>query len=261
MNRLKHLGLLAATAIFLATTPSLAQTRDDRPSYRPQHEQHESDRDEKADEGRLPKGTAGTLCDFTWDDGKVTGVVLTNDTGKVIPAGTVITVHVQPGNIHKQYKVTSDWHSGQTIEVPVNVGGVASIAACSMKVRPERAQKPGRIQLDREVPWYEQGIITFRCIDVGEFGSVRLFNDGAAAIPAGTKIIFQLPDGQWYTYVLKDDWEVNTDLLVNVQLTDELKSIGPGEWPGCPYVKVETGYSGPGLKEQNPLLIDPSRIP
>jgi len=268
MRFTKAISLLALAALLAGSaSPAFAQ-RDTRPEDRPQIETSEDhdERDDRPDVGRLPKGTAGTECELVWDGDQISGVLLSNDTGKTIPVGTVITVYIQPGNIQKQFKVTVDWHAGTEVDIANDFGGVSSIATCSMKVQPERAESRGLPQPEGELPWYEQGPLAFRCLAPWVISEnsvmVGLFNDGAAVIPAGTKIIFQLPDGQWYTVILEEDWQRNTEILVKIHYTDALKEIKPGTWPGCPYVKVESGYNGPGVEEQGLVpKIDPSKIP
>lgn len=276
MDAFKRFSLALMAAVVVAgATPAFSQTRDTRPTEpdRPTIEQGEkggggSDRAEPERVNRLPQPSPGTACEAHADGNGFWEVTVTNETGKTIPAGTVLTLYLQPGNVQKTFKLETDWYSGTGIDVTVKAGEFELGARCVVKVMPKRADTGGRglPQPEGEVPWYAQGPATFRCIELHVITDdavvVRLFNDGATAIPAGTKIVFQLPDGQWYTLVLEEDWEVNTDMSVHITYTEALEKIWTDKWPGCPYVKVETGYNGPAVDEQGSVpQVDPSKVP
>ncbi|KQW78223.1 hypothetical protein ASC89_15650 [Devosia sp. Root413D1] len=276
MDAFKRFSLALMAAVVVAgATPAFSQTRDTRPTEpdRPTIEQGEKggseERADRAQPGRLPKGTPGTECKLAWDGDQISGVLLTNDTGKMIPVGTVITVYIQPGNIQKQYKVTADWHPGTVVDIAIDVGSVTSIAACSMKVQPDRSgQLP---QPEPEKPWYMQGEVSFYCTVVWRWDPppgrpfVSFKNDGDVMIPAGTTITYMLPLGEAVSYVLEKDWHPGQYLEVAMHYSLEMQEfyiIHDKEHQACSNETVVTGDYGPAVEEQGPVPgIDPAKVP
>lgn len=276
MDAFKRFSLALMAAVVVAgATPAFSQTRDTRPTEpdRPTIERGEKgsseERADPAQPGRLPKGTPGTACELAWDGDQISGVLLTNDTGKMIPVGTVITVYIQPGNIQKQYKVTANWHPGTVVDIAVDVGSVTSIAACSMKVQPDRSgQLP---QPEEETPWYLKGEVSFYCFVNWHWNPpparpfILFENDGDVMIPAGTKIVFMLPLGEAMTYVLEEDWFPGQSLELPMNYSHEMQDFyiqHDKEHQACTYEKVETGDTGPAVEEQGPVPgIDPAKVP
>lgn len=266
----RTISLLALAALLVgAASPAFAQ-RDTRPEERPQIEksEHHDERDDRSDDGRLPKGTPGTTCELVWEGDQINGVLLSNDTGKTIPVGTVITVYIQPGNIQKQFKVTADWHAGTVVDVTIDVGAIQSIAACSIKVKPERNSKE-LPQPSEKARWYDGHEVAFGC-SVGWDGTVepnqlyvQMWNDSDVAIPAGTKLVFVLPSGEWMTYVLETDWAPKTAFRLPLTYSSERADYYSGfNSRVCTYTKVETGDLGPAVEEQGPVPgIDPAKVP
>lgn len=98
----KSISLLALGAIIALATPAFAQ-RDTRPAPdRPKIERPGTDERAEVNTDRLRERTPGMACELTWDGNLISGVVVKNDTGKTITAGTVVTVYIQPGNIETQ---------------------------------------------------------------------------------------------------------------------------------------------------------------
>lgn len=276
MDAFKRFSLALMAAVVVAgAAPAFSQTRDTRPTEpdRPTIEQKEKDSSEEradpAQPGRLPKGSPGMLCKLTWDDDEIVGVLVTNDTGKLIPAGTIVTVYVQPGGIQKQYKVTADWYPGQAMDIAIDIGGVDAIAACSIKLKPERDSKQ-LPQPAEDTPWYLAGKVEFKCA-VNWNNSVEpaqlyigLQNSGNVTIPKGTKIVFVLPSGEWMTYELKKDWLPGEVFKLPLPYSNERGDFY-GHLPSgqkCTFTKVETGETGPAVEEQGSVpQIDPSKVP
>lgn len=276
MDAFRRFSLALMAAVVVAgATPAFSQTRDTRPTEpdRPTIEQGEKggseERVDPAQPGKLPKGSPGMLCELTWDDNEIVGVLVTNDTGKLIPAGTMVTVYVQPGGIQKQYKVTADWHPGQALDIAIDIGGVQSIAACSIKLKPERNSNE-LPQPAEDTPWYLSGKVEFSC-SVNWNSSVApaqlyigLMNRGNVTIPKGTKIVFVLPSGEWMTYVLEKDWLPGEVFTLPLAYSNERGDFYGHKPSGqkCTYTKVETGELGPAVEEQGPVpQIDPSKVP
>jgi hypothetical protein len=275
MDALKRFSLaLMAAALVVGTTPAFSQTRDTRPTEpdRPTTEQGEKDSSEEradpAQSRRLPKATPGTDCEAHADGNGAWEVTVANESGNTLAAGTVLTLYLQPGNVQKTFKLETDWYPGTEIDVTVKAGDFELGARCVVKIMPKRADtgKPGL----GGVPWYAQGPVGFTCLGLTVYSPdhayITLVNDYAVVIPAGTKIVFQLPDGQWYVYILEEDWGLNVPLKVSVHLSEGLEQTfidwQADDGPRCAYTKVETGYSGPAVEEQGSVpQIDPSKLP
>lgn len=264
----KSISLLALGAIIAFATPAFAQ-RDTRPDPdRPKIERPGNDERAEVNTDRLRESSPGMACELTWDGNLISGVVVKNDTGKTIKAGSVVTVYIQPGNIEKQYKVVADWYSGTEMDIAIDVGGVDSIAACSIRIKPDRADK-GLPQPAEETPWYLQGDVEFDChIRWKSTGPttpaqlyVQFYNTGDVTIPAGTKIVFVLPSGERMTLVTDKDWPPNTTFQLDLAYSNERGDFY-NESRSCTYTKVETGDFGPAVEEQGTVpKIDPGKIP
>jgi hypothetical protein len=279
MDAFKRFSLALMAAVVVAgATPAFSQTRDTRPTEpdRPTIEQGEKgsggDRAEPERVSRLPKPSPGTDCEVRADGNGSWEVTVANESGKTISAGTVLTLYLQPGNVQKTFKLETDWYSGTEIDVTLKAGDFELGARCVVKIMPTRADTGGSglNEADGEVPWYAQGPVGFTCLGLTVYAEdhayITLVNDYAAVIPAGTKIVFQLPDGQWYVYILKADWGLNVPLKVSVHLSEGLEQTfidwQADDGPRCPYTKVETGYNGPAVGEVGSVpQIDPSKVP
>jgi len=267
--RLNTTLTLLALAAAVAATPAFAQrdTRPDPDKPRIERQDHQEERADNTE--RLRKSSPGMACELTWDGNLISGVIVKNDTGKTIKAGTVVTVYIQPGNIEKQYKVTADWPSGTEMDISIDVGGVESIAACAIRIKPERADK-GLPQPTEETPWYLTGEVGFGChlawrskgFDKPAELYIMFRNTGDVTIPAGTKIVFVLPSGEWMTYIVPKDWPPYGTLDLPLTYSNERGDFYNASGQTCTYTKVETGEVAPSVEEQGPVpKIDPSKIP
>lgn len=144
MNRLIRAGLLAATTIAVLAGPSLAQTRDD--PVRPKAERSKSK--QEADT-RLRIGTPGMTC--IMDEDGIMWAAVVNETGATIPAGSVVTIYIQPGNIVRAMKLQSDWKPGTGYHVSLKNYDVTLPAFCAAKVQPGRKDDT----LDNDKPQFE----------------------------------------------------------------------------------------------------------
>lgn len=237
MDAFKRFSLVAMAALLAAgTAPAFAQTRDTRPE-RPVVERDDSSGSgatETRQEPRLPKPTEGVRCLIKQGhDGPA--ILAVNGTGKVIPAGTVVTLYLQPGNIQKLFKLDTDWQPGQSIGVPVKLGELPEGAACSMKVTPVEdkgnegtpdpdgsdqppdggdAQPPGPMP---DLPTGEGDPAPPVILDAETTCQLRPTNDDASlwgvdiqnlgpdSWPVGTQIHLTLPNGTELTITLENE--------------------------------------------------------
>lgn len=219
MNRLMKFSLLAAATILLATTPSLAQTRDD--PDRPQIERPQRDRgDDRTHKPkpRLPEPATTVGC-LVESDGQLLATVV-NDTGEVIPMGSKVVFTVQPGNAKMTILLNQDWKPGQSFSAIVpKSAGVELPAECTAKIvfPPERADGPlvfeeaGPLDIDAETlkNMPKNWEMSFQCYTFpgASGGAVLIFkNDGDYTIPKGSVLHYQLPPTMiWTYYVLTED--------------------------------------------------------
>lgn len=243
MDALKRFSIAAmATLLVAGLTPALAQTRDTRPEpQRPRVENGGGSDSSSTDikiEPRLPKSTDGVRCLIKQTHGGPE-VTVVNGTGKVIPAGTVVTFYMQPGNIQKTFKLETDWQPGQPIAVPVKLAELPQDAECAVKLatpdggpEPETkdepleegdAQPPGPapdlptgegdpepitfVPVLEEEPVILQGqtSCTLRPTnDAATLWGVDIVNLGPDPWPIGTKIHLKMPDGTEAIFVIED---------------------------------------------------------
>lgn len=139
MDALKRFSLaLMAALVVVGATPAFSQTRDTRPTEpdRPNVESGDSGGSSEsapADEPRLHKSTAGIGC-LVKDLHGSPAVLAVNGTGTVIPAGSVVTLYIQPGSIEKLFKLDTDWQPGQSISVPLKLAQFPEGAECAVRL-------------------------------------------------------------------------------------------------------------------------------
>ena len=228
MNALKAFCAAATAAIVVAgLSPAFAQTRDTRPlPERPPVESSQHDDDtEPQDKPRLPKSSAGVDCLV---DGKNSAwVVVTNDTGATIPAGSTVTIYVQPGNIQKLYKLNKPLKAGAQTLVELDAD-VARPAFCSVKVSPGRAADGPSITptgkgTEQELRKLRLGFhetLGLTCVTYWWHGNnetgIGFTNTSDKVIPKGTVFTFIIqPSGQTGTWTLYYDMEPGETLVVD----------------------------------------------
>lgn len=146
MNPLKSFLVAAAATIVVASlSPAFAQTRTDPVPDRPRtdldrpSDSHggDSDFDDGPQiDGKLPTTPVGFECHIEDDGTPPAYAYVVNNTGKLIPHGTVITWYVQPGNIVKTYKVEIDWMPGVSIWIPDADNAIKTLpATCAISLR------------------------------------------------------------------------------------------------------------------------------
>lgn len=227
MDAFKRLSIVAMAAVLAAgAVPALAQTRTDPEPDRPRIEKGDGGGSETArnDEGRLPKSTAGVRCLVKEGHGGPE-ILAVNGTGKVIPAGTVVTLYMQPGNVEKLFKLTEDWAPGQSLAVPVKLAELPEDAECSLKLKsspepempaddpaeePEPEDQPA--EEEEWVPpegWVSIQSDQFSCkVYDNQYAweptpSFLFFvNTSGDTLPAGTKVIITMPDGSIEEFAL-----------------------------------------------------------
>lgn len=132
------LSLVGLTTILaIGAAPGFGQdTRDTRPTTRPTMSHDTSSHEEEAppDEGRLPDSPRGFGCLIERDGHGI--AYATNDSGKTVPAGTVLTWYAQPGNVQKTFKLAKDWKPGDKLPIPVAAGEIPHPGTCSIKLSP-----------------------------------------------------------------------------------------------------------------------------
>lgn len=135
-------ALLAVLAV--GTVPALAQTRDtrpDRPTTEPERPRMDhGDGDSDVDDGPLVDASLPTIpfgfeCTIDESGTPPHYAYVVNNTGKIVPHGTVITWYVQPGNIMKTYKIEIDWLPGHSIWIPDADNAIKTLPAfCSISL-------------------------------------------------------------------------------------------------------------------------------
>ena len=138
MNRTLSFLALAAVVV-VSATPAFA--RDTRPETdRPSIEQKgDGDSARHADDLRLPRSSRGMQCHIGGTRKGVAYVEVVNDTGKVIPAGSTVTIYTQPGNVQKLFTVQKDWQPGQKLDVPLKGATFAKDETCAVRRQREAA--------------------------------------------------------------------------------------------------------------------------
>jgi hypothetical protein len=86
--------------------------------------------------------------------------------------------------------------------------------------------------------------------------AIKLHNDGNVTIPKGTEIVFQLPTGEWWSYIVPEAWEPGTALLIPLQgMSPEFNAHYQGNSPtldlDCKNETVRLGPKGPKDPEDN----------
>lgn len=204
---------LAAAALLVGAASS-AFARDTRADTEPTRIEHGGG-DSEVDNpvmAKLPRGAEGTSCVV----GNLNGVegfyvALENETGKVIPKGTVITLYVQPGNIQKLLKLNFDWKPG--VDLSYDFFGDASLvlpAECSFKLSPGRGPAEPKFKVPAEdspvpLPPGDDDLVPdpadFACwVEVDENGlrTVHLKNISDTAYPPGTTIAVTFDNGKTF---------------------------------------------------------------
>jgi hypothetical protein len=191
MKLLKVISILALAGI-LATSPALAQTRDGRDDQ-PQvnnGSDHGSTAGDEVVKWKLPKSTRGITC-TPLEDG-ILYAKLTNGTGATIPAGSVVTLYIDPGEQVRHITLKYDWLPGATLKIGVSDNLDLEIA-CSAKVKLSSDGTPGNPPAGDYVPFKpgDVGAIPrshypFTCQMVD--GGVLLTNTGNTTIPADSHI-------------------------------------------------------------------------
>jgi len=223
MDAFKRFSIAALATILVAgAAPAFAQdTRDTRPQQgRPIIEQGDEGGGsvEPEQKQRLPKSTEGVRCLVKEGHGGPE-ILAVNGTGKVIPAGTVVTLYLQPGNIQKLFKLETDWQPGQSIGIPVKLADLPEGADCAVKLADAAEQQPvadepntpngGEDEPDyssEQLPGHRDPAIVDE-VSCTVFGSAEpgynylvFANTGTSTLPAGTKVAINMPDGSVYTY-------------------------------------------------------------
>jgi hypothetical protein len=269
MDALKRFSLaLMAAVVVTGTTPAFSQTRDTRPTEpdRPTIERSDDDNGEAEVTERihrLPKGSPNISCAVIFDGTDFVEITVSNDTGKTIPAGTVITLYVQPGDVEKLYKLETDWDPGTEIEVMLKAGDIKAPARCSVRVKPERAER-GLPQPEKDVSWYAAGDVDFECVVIEKYGKllVQFKNTGEISILAGATFTYTLPWGQTVTYVLDGPVGAGSIFEVSLETTDEMMDyFNSGKPLACTFTSVDTGYVGPIVEDGGVPQIDPAKVP
>lgn len=255
--------LLAGTAM-LDTSLALARDSRNEPERPPIESRggggssHDTDRDPQP-ERRLPKSSKGMICRVGEARNGVFYVSLINDTGAVIPAGSTVTVYVQPGNVEKLYKVDKDWQPGQKLDLPLKGVALGEDAACSVRVKlaepaptpdePDEPQdggeEPGGNDAPGDKPFSVPGgtitgdtgplgdsedpdkLMSAACV-IYPWGRVDLVNSGNVMWPSGAVLEVTLPNGQVYKI-----WGTGFGPGGTAQIPDELLYY-PGSKPDTP---------------------------
>jgi len=128
-----------AAVVVAGATPAFSQTRDTRPEpERPTVDRSDNDSSsgdaDQSEATSSPRITPGISCIVDIRDGGKLEAKLVNSTGKMIPAGTIITVYIQPGNIQQHYKLQKDWGPGFSLRVSLDANEVSLPAFCSVRV-------------------------------------------------------------------------------------------------------------------------------
>jgi hypothetical protein len=157
MNALRALFTAATAAILVAgLSPAFAQTRTDPIPDRPRTEKGEGDGEvQKPIRAKLPRGAEGTTCVAdSLDLSAGFGVALENETGKIIPKGTVITLYVQPGNIQRLLEVNADWKPGGKLSYTFfgDYSDLSLPMKCAFKLSPGRGNDEPKIEIPADEP-------------------------------------------------------------------------------------------------------------
>jgi len=157
MNVLKVFSAAVTAAIIIAgLSPAFAQTRTDPIPDRPRtHNGGGNGEVQKPVQAKLPHGAEGTTCAADSLDLSVGfGVSLENETGKVIPRGTVITLFVQPGNIQQLLQLNFDWKPGVHLNYTFfgDYSDLSLPMACSFKLSPGRGPAEPKFKLPAKEP-------------------------------------------------------------------------------------------------------------
>ena len=228
MDALKRFSIAAmATVLVAGLAPAEARdTRDTRPEpERPQIERNGGGDSSSTDikiEPRLPKSSDGLSCVIDYEPGGSYAYAV-NNSGKDIPAGTVVVWYAQPGNIQEYYQLNWDWKAGDILWIPVKDDDkVHEISFCAIKIstlRPKPEEPVGGHEPVRDqggdngpfnepvpVPPEQEDFVPdpadFACwVEVDENGerTVHLKNISDTAYPPGTSIAVTFDNGKHYT--------------------------------------------------------------
>jgi hypothetical protein len=248
MNRLMHLGLLAATAILVTTVPSLAQTRDDtdRPQIERPDTRTSSSKQGDRDDHRLPQSTDGLRC-LIKEGHAGQSVVVVNGTGAAIPAGTVVVVYLQPGSIEKHFTLSQEWKPGQSLAVPVKLAELPEGAECSVKLKPAQqpaddpvpAEEPEPVDEEPEPADNEDWVPPVGSVPVSSPFSCKVYdhqyaweptpsvlffvNTSGDTLPPDTTIIVTMPDGSTQTVVLGVPYPPGGEFAIELPIGSSLE--------------------------------------
>ncbi|WP_156387386.1 hypothetical protein [Devosia sp. Root105] len=232
MDAFKRFSIAALATILVAgAAPAFAQdTRDTRPQQgRPiiEHGDEGGGSVEPGQKQRLPKSTEGVRCLVKEGHGGPE-ILAVNGTGQVIPAGTVVTFYMQPGNVQKLFKLTDDWAPGQSLAIPVKLAELPDDAECSLKLKsspepempaddpvpaaepePEPEDQPAGQDWVPPEGWVSIQSDQFSCkVYDHQYAweptpSILFFaNTSGGTLPAGTKVIITMPDGSIEEFTL-----------------------------------------------------------
>jgi hypothetical protein len=190
LNRM--VSILALSALLATSfTPAIAgDTRADPPRI---EQRGDRGADDKSVKWKLPKPTRGISC-TSFSEGLLF-VKLTNGTGTTIPAGTELTLYVDPGEKVMHVTLEYDWLPGATVNYGISADVDLEIV-CSARVKTDRG--PGlHYNTDGYEPFLPGDVDAvaksdqrFTCQMVN--GGVLLTNTGKTTIPADSHI-------RWYT--------------------------------------------------------------
>lgn len=170
------LGALVTTGIMPANARD-TRTETDRP--RIESGGGGDSRPEEQAKPRLPKSTVGVRCVIK-EGHSGFGAQLVNGTGKVIFAGSVVTVYIQPGNVQKQFVLETDWLPGDPLPVPLKGVELTAVSTCAVKVEFAEPKPPASTP----------DMWKFTCEEYLPFspGSLKVENTTPYPIPEGTHI-------------------------------------------------------------------------
>lgn len=223
MSILKAISLLALATMLSAPTLAQAQTRGDQPQRFDGGETSYGD-NEPNPARRLPRSTDDTFCQIQDKGAEGFNVVVINTTGEDIPAGTVVTIYLQPGDIQKSFKVEQPWLDGFLMFLP-NWRPMDTPTDCAVKIAPRRDVKDEPIftRPDEGVRKMKLGFhetLGMICVIYWWHGTnnkgIGFTNTSGEVIPKGTVFTFIIqPSGQTGTWTLSGDMEPGETLVLD----------------------------------------------
>lgn len=213
MNILKAISLLALATVLSAPTLTQAQSRGDQPQRFDGGGTNYGDKELEPGR-RLPRSTEDTLCQVQDKGTEGFSVVIVNTTGEEIPAGTVVTIYLEPGNIQKSFKLEKPWKDGTLLFVP-DWRPMDTPTDCAVKVAPWRDVKadPVFTKPDEGIRKMKLGFhetLGLSCVTYWWHGknedTITFTNDSDQIIPKGTVFTFIIqPSGQTGTWTTPGD--------------------------------------------------------